>query len=399
MNVEEGTFDRGSGVWASVDGTEFFYYDGTPNVPMPTRVVFDAHYLSKGIQTSGRVLSSLALCVIIAFAVWVFACRETKHVKAGQPEFLCLMCCGAALVATSGLFLSLDEKRGTPPARLDALCSAFPWFFVIGYLTIYCALFGKLWRLSKLLQMRRRMVRIHHVLMGPAILIGLSLVVLVVWQAIDPLVWERKIISVDPLETFGQCNSANHGILPFLLPLVMILVTAVLITASLSWKLRGVQSNLAESQLIFSGIFLHIQTWLVGVPMLYITHSVSRDASYIMVVSLTVTLSMSMVLLIIGPKMWVWAKSKGFLLRVFASDARTPRFSLESGGRTHISGLSAPGSGSTGPSHPTVDQQHQLAELELRVAKMTAELDALKNGDRAEQASLSGEENCATEAN
>jgi hypothetical protein len=194
-----------------------------------------------------------------------------------------------------------------------------------------------------------------------------SLVVLAAWELTDPYVWERKVTSRVPLETYGQCNSLNNGVLAFGMPLTVLIVVTVLIIAALSWKLRGVQSDLAESHLIFAGIFLHIQTWLVGGPVLYITNSVSKDASYLMMVSLTCTLSTSMVLLIIGPKMFAWAKSKGFCVCSFFNDVTTTRISIDQKGpKTHISGLAIPSSGNQTTNANTVESSYvKLTSMKL----------------------------------
>jgi hypothetical protein len=98
---------------------------------------------------------------------------------ASQPEFLYLLCFGAALVATSLIFLSSDEGQGFSDKRLSRMCSAFPWFFVIGYLVMYSALFSKLWRLSKLLSMRRQAVGVQQVLLPFCFIMAASVIVLI----------------------------------------------------------------------------------------------------------------------------------------------------------------------------------------------------------------------------
>jgi gamma-aminobutyric acid type B receptor len=257
-----------NGAWKSVNATEFLFFDSTSNEPMPLRDTANGHYISRSIQVVGLVMSGLALFLAVATALWVFCNREQQRIKASQPIFLYMLCFGAPLVAPSSIFLSFDEGKGYREKQLDAMCSAFPWFFVIGYLTMYCALFSKLWRLSQLLQMRRRAVHINQVLLPFSILIASSLVVLIVWQVLSPYEWERGVISTlkAPLETYGKCRSVPHGLLPFIVPLGCLLFMAVGITAFYSWKLKDVQADLAESRWIFAGIFIHIQTLLVGIP-------------------------------------------------------------------------------------------------------------------------------------
>jgi 7 transmembrane sweet-taste receptor of 3 GCPR len=302
------------GAWAPVADAPFLFYDGTSNEPLPRRDVYDANYLSQGVQIAGLILASVAFIGVVGTGLWVFANRQNKLIKAGQPEFLYLLCFGAALVAPSSIFLSFDESDGLTTEQLSGLCNAFPWFFIVGYLVMYCALICKLWRLSKLMQMRRKAVHAQQVLFPILIIMGCCFVILIVWQTIDPATWVRKGISGKglPYETYGECTSVKYGIVPFVVPMVLLMSIAVSATAVFSFKLRHVQSELSESSWIFAGIFLHIQTWLVGVPVLLITHGISSDAFYVMIMILTFTFATSLVGFVIGPKMYDILKDKYF---------------------------------------------------------------------------------------
>jgi len=261
----EGTVEQGA--WKAVEGTEFLFFDGTPNEPTPRRKTFVPNFLSSGIQISGLTLCGLAVFLAFLSGVWVFAYRGTKIVKASQPEFLYLLCFGAALVGMTSIFSSFDEDKGLSEEQLTKMCQVSPFLFVIGYLAMYCALFSKLWRLSRLLQLRRQAVQIKQVL-WPLICIGMSAIfVLVVLQVKDPLVWEREVVSEPEAkyETFGRCRTSNeHGIVPYLVPLAFLIFLTVAITAYFAWKMKDVQAELSESRWIFAGIAVHIQTWLVS---------------------------------------------------------------------------------------------------------------------------------------
>lgn len=325
------------------------FYDGTSDEPMPHRDVSDANYLSKGVQTTGIILSSLALSFSISCCIWVFINRKHKLLRASQPAFLYLLCFGAAFVAPSVLFISFDEDKGVSEEQLSKMCSAFPWFFVIGYLTMYCALFCKLWRLSKLLNFRRISVNVKQVLWPYITFIGCSLLVLTTWQVIDPLVWQREVISEPgaPYVTFGECTSIQYSKTPFIIALGCLIFLAVATTAVFSWRLRDVPSEFAESRWIFVCICLHMQMWFVGAPLIYITLEVSKDASYLMVVVMTVTFSVSQVGLVIGPKIW----------EIFHENHRraSPTRISFNAGQTYVSGLM--------PS--TDDSQRRLSNLYL----------------------------------
>ena len=258
---ERGTAEKGA--WSNVEGTEFRFFDGTALEPQLKKTVSNPNYLSASIRGFGLFLAGLSLLCSLCSAAWVFMQRKSRLVTASQPEFLYLLCFGASLVSTSPIFLSFDENQGWSEDKLSASCSAFPWFFVIGYLIMYCALFSKLWRLSMVLSMRRRgAVGIQQVLLPFCFIIAASIIILIVWQVTDPLHWVRSVINVQPLETWGECkvnDSSDGGLLPFILPLGGLFAIIIAMTAVVAWRMKDVQSDLAESQWIFFGIYSHIQ--------------------------------------------------------------------------------------------------------------------------------------------
>ena len=372
------------GAWAPAAGSSFLFFDGTSNEPMPRRDVYDANYLSQGIQIAGLVLASVAFIGVVGTGLWVYANRQNKLIKAGQPEFLYLLCFGAALVAPSSIFMTFDESDGLSTEQLSRMCSAFPWFFIVGYLLMYCALISKLWRLSKLMQMRRKVVHAKQVLFPVLIIMGCCFIILIVWQTIDPATWVRVGISGKglPYETYGECTSVKYGIMPFVVPIVVLMSIAVTATAVFSFKLRHVQSELSESSWIFAGIFLHIQTWLVGVPVLFITYGISSDAFYTMIMILTFTFATSLVGFVIGPKMYDILKDQ-----YFGGKKVQTQISI-GGGTSHVSGISNqslpfptmtesfPSTGSHNDSSKKLSQsEHEL--LRLTNIELTMELESL----------------------
>ena len=326
------------GVWAPIRNGEFLFFDGTANEPMPRRETSNAHFISKQVFVVGITLTVVALVLSVGTAVWVLLCRHHRLIKASQPEFLLILCLGATLVAASAIFASFDEAKGVSTTRLTHLCRALPWFFVLGYLTMYGALFSKLWRISQVLQMRRRQsIGINKVLLPFLVLTTCCFFTLLAWQLTDPLEWHRKVISEgeEPYETYGECASAKFGFLPFVVPLGFFLFVAMGLTVAIAWKTRDVQAELSEARWIFAGIYVHVQTWLVGIPLLYITSGVSKDAFYLMVVVLAFTFSSSQVCLVIWRKMFTLLSERFGLV----SHAPNPKISIRGGGTSFVSGL------------------------------------------------------------
>jgi hypothetical protein len=141
-----------------------------------------------------------------------------------------------------------------------------------------------------------------------------------------------------------------------------------------------VQSELSESSWIFAGIFLHIQTWLVGVPVLFITHEISSDAFYVMIIILTFTFATSLVGFVIGPKMYDILKEK-----YFGGKKTKTQISI-GGGMSRVSGISnqsfsAPTINESYPSSNN-DSAKKLSESEqdvlvLKNIELTMEIESL----------------------
>ena len=117
------------------------------------------------------------------------------------------------------------------------------------------------------------------------------------------------------------------------------------------------------------GIFLHIQTWIIGVPIYVITDDVSRDASYIMVVALAFTFSTSQVALVIWPKIYTWAIAKFGKTNQPGTSRRTSISVLGNQG-TRVSGLFPSSGGMSG--HP-VDSSHFISANSSSVEEVKRE--------------------------
>ena len=105
-----------------------------------------------------------------------------------------------------------------------------PWLFCFGYITIYGALFAKLWRINQVLQIARRTIKIRQVAWPCLVLVLIALIILSLWTAIDPLWWTRMEINEDTGESIGSCWSDN--MFAFLTPLIFIMLIPTVLTVS-----------------------------------------------------------------------------------------------------------------------------------------------------------------------
>lgn len=135
--------------------------------------------------------------------------------------------------------------------------------------------------------------------------------------------------------------------------------------------LPSLLAELAESKWIFFGIFSHIQIWAIGIPLYIILNDVSRDASYLISAALTFIFSVTLVMLVIWPKMYVWARNNYF------GGPPKPRMSISVGkSQTVVSGLDT---GSAMASNTSMGADRARAEANARrVLALEQELEDMR---------------------
>ena len=286
--------------WSGQGRPPFVYRDGRTVPPELLRDEPDQNYLSSSLRALGFALMGTALLCSIVGAVWVFVRRKHQVLRASQPEFLYLIAFGTAVQASSIVTMSNDESYGWSSEALSRACMTSAWLLPFGTLLIYSALFTKLWRVNKVLQFSRRRVLIRHVA-GPMVVVVLAaLLVLSLWSGLDPLHWDRVEINDVTGESIGQCTCNNF--LPFIIPLVILLLIPAFSTAFMAWKTIDVDDRYAESKWIFILILLQVEVVIVSVPLVIVLRSVSTTGRYLGFLFMLWIFPMSTILLIMVPK-------------------------------------------------------------------------------------------------
>lgn len=314
--------------WSVVQ--DFVYRDGTTSAPATGRKITRNNYLSEWVHITGLALFSFAafLALLCLTLVWVF--YDTNTIRAGQPEFLYLLCFGSAMESAAIFTLSWDESYGWSGEQLDLLCTLTPWFFFVGHLLMFSALFTKLWRVDQVLQFSRKKVKVIQV-MGPLTLLLLAAVaVLTVWTVLNRFVWERTLIGEAPAETYGECTSDHWEI--YFLVLAGLIVFSKIVTAGLAWKTCDIPQDFSDASSVFYAISAHLQAWFIGVPILVVLGNQSADATYFGRVLLIWVFAVSGVGLVVVPKV-----VKAIRIKINPELEKD-----EKRGRVRISGLSGP---------------------------------------------------------
>jgi hypothetical protein len=300
------------GEWKMTEEGPFLFPDGTPEPPKLLRDPPDQNYLSLGARIFGLTLMSISLLLTLLVTFLVYNYQGQSIIHHNQPFFLYVILLGTAVLAFSIIFLSFDEAalsaapEDDPPEFLDTACMTLPWFLSLGYSLIYGALFMKLWRINRVLQCsraRRKSIGIKKVIWPCVLMLSASVTVLTVWTAVDPFQWKRTPIDPDEPqeESFGQCASSYEMI--FICILGAVTFTPLVMSMFMAYKTKDIDSKFSESSWAFMTIVFQVQVLVVGIPILIIVKQKSKDATYMCLVMLIWTLSMSTVILMFGPKL------------------------------------------------------------------------------------------------
>mmetsp|Transcript_16873 Transcript_16873/g.48480 ORF Transcript_16873/g.48480 Transcript_16873/m.48480 type:complete len:954 (-) Transcript_16873:111-2972(-) len=285
----------------------------------------DMNYIAPALKATGYALFALQLFASLALAAWTFRYRNRAAVKAAQPIFLGLILIGAAVLCSSIVPMGFEtsyryledpasgELTETPNADVrgvDAACMAVPWLVVLGFVIAYSALFAKSWRIKKIYDgaraMRRVTINPKDVAFIMATLLSVAVTILVTWQLVAPLKWEREVLAVNELgeatESIGRCRS--DGAVPFLIVLAVFMFGCLLFALYLSYVTRSIPSDLNEGKWVTASIVSIFQILLLAVPVLVIVFQVSSDAYYFVQAAIVFLIGAAVTSFVFGPKLY-----------------------------------------------------------------------------------------------
>ncbi|KAL7549862.1 hypothetical protein ACHAWF_016594 [Thalassiosira exigua] len=285
----------------------------------------DINYVAPALKATGYALFALQLSSSLALATWTARYRNRTAVKAAQPIFLVLVLIGAAVMCSSIVPMGYETsyryledpatgeltETPNPDVRgVDAACMAVPWLVVVGFVVSYSALFAKTWRIKKIYDEARAMRRVKidpkDVAFIMAILLSAAVVVLVTWQLVAPLKWEREILAVNELgqatESIGKCSS--DGALPFLIVLAVFIFGCLLFALYLSYVTRKMPSDFNEGKWVTASILSTFQILVLAVPVLVIVVNVSSDAYYFVRAAIVFLIGGAVTSFVFGPKIY-----------------------------------------------------------------------------------------------
>mmetsp|Transcript_37887 Transcript_37887/g.64709 ORF Transcript_37887/g.64709 Transcript_37887/m.64709 type:complete len:798 (+) Transcript_37887:172-2565(+) len=285
----------------------------------------DHTFISPTLKAFGIVLFGLQALLTVLCAAWTVYYSPRTVVKASQPIFLCLVAFGSFVMSLGIIPIGIQGKYryvqdpstgqlltdvdNPEIGRIDAACMALPWLFSIGFSIVFSALFAKIWRIRKIFKavenFVRRAVPVKEVLYIMVGVILVQVVILLCWQFIDPLRWQRHVIFDDlngyPTKSVGYCASDN--VYRFLIPLICIDGLMLFYALYLCFVTRKIESDYQEGTWITASVLSIIQILLLSIPILVIVEN-DNNAYYFVRAAVLFLISSTVTMLIFFPKMY-----------------------------------------------------------------------------------------------
>lgn len=223
-------------------------------------VGYNYNYIGTGLWTAGLTLTVVILVLSIGSAFWVKYYQKEEAVCASQPIFLWLICAGTALMGAAIVPLSIDDEIATYKG-CDIACQSIPFLFCLGLGLVSSSLVSKFWRVSILFNHPLHIRKVTALDVSKplaAILLG-NILVLSLWNGLDPLLWVREEIS--PGESIGRCRS--NGALPYVITLGLVNLASLALAFYHAWNIRNVSAMFSESRHVSMAIVCTISACVV----------------------------------------------------------------------------------------------------------------------------------------
>ncbi|KAL7543364.1 hypothetical protein ACHAXR_013073 [Thalassiosira sp. AJA248-18] len=269
--------------------------------------VEDMTFISMGLLGTGLGLFFIQAIFSMSCAAWTMYYRKHPVVKASQPMFLCMIAFGTLALSLGIIPTGIQDSD--PSINVNAACMALPWLFSMGFSIVFSALFAKIWRIKLVFgaaqRMRPKKVEVKDVAFIMIGVIMIQVVILLCWQLIDPMMWEREVLLSDangyPLQSYGHCVSDNAG--RFQIPLLSFDGLMLLYSLYLCFITRNVPSDFQEGTWIAAAVLSIIQILILAIPILIVVGS-NNNAYYFVRATVLFLVSCTVNSLIFFPKIF-----------------------------------------------------------------------------------------------
>jgi ABC-type glycerol-3-phosphate transport system substrate-binding protein len=113
-------------------------------------------YIGSVARYIGWGFGGISCLLSLYCALWVWKNQGRRVVICSQPIFLWLVCFGTFVMAACVFPFGIEDDNASQNVA-DIACMASFWFYSLGYVLIFCALFSKIWRVNQVRMARCRL--------------------------------------------------------------------------------------------------------------------------------------------------------------------------------------------------------------------------------------------------
>jgi len=298
--------------WIKNPYKEHCYSDGStiPPEPLPPLQVEKIH-ISPVVRGVSLGICFVCLLASIYCGMYVYRHKKDKIIKSSQPIFLFMICFGTFLMASSIIWLSIDDQIASVQF-CNVCCMVSPWLFIVGFVISFSALFSKTRRINTIISQARKFRRVQiqakDVLPPFFCLLGLDVLLLSIWTALAPLTWTREVTDVDVFgriaQTTGYCTYTVDLIGNILVGLLLAINFGVLLYAIFqAYLARSIPTEFNESQYITMTMASMFQVNFIGIPLLIFLYD-QPDAALLLKMCLISIICFAVLFFLFVPKMF-----------------------------------------------------------------------------------------------
>jgi ABC-type sugar transport system substrate-binding protein len=264
----------------------------------------------------GYILFGVIASQSLFFLYWTYKNQMARVVRVSQPLFMAMICMGSLLLASSLIPLAFDDEFHSAREN-DIACMSIPWLITLGFATAFSALSSKTWRVVKILHNAQRFERIEvaarDVVLPYLVLMIVNVIVLLCWTLMAPLKYVRQAhLGTDDwnrvISTYGQCQSSSEssrgGAVPFFVVLSVVNIGLLIVANVQAYRARSIHTEFSESRYVAIVMASMLQTFLVGLPMLFLVYD-QPEAFFIVLCVLVFVTCMAIQLFMFVPKILV----------------------------------------------------------------------------------------------
>ena len=309
-----------------IQNRPLLFPDGsTSPPPMLSPLLENLHLVKRPTLLFAWTAASITMATSLALLVWTVRNRRTRVVKASQPIFLAVLCCGTCVMAFAIIPWSFQEDMLSNDKWLDIGCMLVPWSLALGFAAAFAALFSKTWRVLRVFEsahsFRRVSIRPVDVMWPLVTLMSIDITILTIWTIVSPLRWHRVPIARDVFgrvsDSYGTCYDPDST--TELIPLIFLLIInfgALLVTNYQGFKARGLPSEYKESSFVITTNIILLEAFLLAFPIVFM---VKDDANARLTVNTVLVLIVS------------WAVLMPVLGQLFRKPKAVPQFKIHNG--------------------------------------------------------------------